>query len=199
MRNPTYKCLAILLVLCVTAAGSNAYAEDNRPKPDYVVYAAFMGLFTAYLEWPDSNKVSICVYGDSEIASDPDIANKMYAKAPKPGMTLSLHSVKDWHIAAKNCQILFIAASEEKKIPDIIAGLKSVPVLTVSEATGFADEGGMIELFAEPKLGDDGKVLLNEDGSEKKSVRYIIRGSAIKAAGINITNPEILAKAKDRK
>jgi hypothetical protein len=200
-RILSHKCLALLLALCI-AVGSSAYAAVVK-APDYFVHAAMMRVFTTYLEWPDrsarKNNIAICVYGDSKIISDSDVAESYRKNPPSPDVTLSVQAIKDWHSAAKNCQILFIDASEEKKIPDIIAGLKGAPVLTISNAEGFVGEGGMIEFVSETLLDENGKVIILEDGSERKGVRYIISRTAINAAGINITNPDILATAKARK
>jgi len=50
---------------------------------------------------------------------------------------------------AADCQALFISASEKSRMSDIVAELKSRPVLTVSEVDGFAERGGgMVNLVA---------------------------------------------------
>ena len=46
---------------------------------------------------------------------------------------------------APGCRILFISASEEKRLKDVLAGLPANAILTVSDIAGFSRRGGMIE------------------------------------------------------
>jgi hypothetical protein len=56
--------------------------------------------------------------------------------------------------AAQEANILFIAQSEEVRIPRILAELKDKPILTVSDIENFARRGGMVRFFinAEAKI-----------------------------------------------
>jgi len=49
--------------------------------------------------------------------------------------------------AANNCQIVFIAPSEETRLAKDLAAFEKRPVLTVSNLPGFLEHGGMIQFL----------------------------------------------------
>ncbi len=49
----------------------------------------------------------------------------------------------------KTCDILFISQSEGDRVDEILATLKSRPILTVSDGEAFAERGGMIRFVTE--------------------------------------------------
>ena len=52
---------------------------------------------------------------------------------------------------ALNCRILYISASEESRLKEIIAGLDKAGVLTVSDMPQFSQRGGMIQFVMDGK------------------------------------------------
>ncbi len=56
------------------------------------------------------------------------------------------------------CNLLFISASEKKRLPSILAALRGSSVLTVSDMDNFVDSGGMVQLVA-----DDNRVRMKID------------------------------------
>jgi hypothetical protein len=67
----------------------------------------------------------------------------------------------------RDCDLVFVTASERRKTKDILAKLKGVPTVTVSDNEGFIEAGGMLRL-----------VLI---GSR---VRWEMNQASIKAAGL---------------
>lgn len=141
-RNYAIALLAVANVLAMALAQNYKEAE---------VKAAFLYHFTDYVEWPasafesNSSPFVIGVLGKSEVHS-------------------SLQSVvrgKNWHGRAfvvkrvdtakemRECHVLFVAGAEAKRLPQILEILDDAPVLTVGESEGFAQKGGMINLFIE--------------------------------------------------
>ena len=49
----------------------------------------------------------------------------------------------------EECNILFISRSENERVAEILAAVKNRPVLTVSDADGFASQGGIIQFFTD--------------------------------------------------
>ncbi len=78
----------------------------------------------------------------------------------------------------KDCQILFISRSEAARLKQILAALKTRPILTVGDAGDFAQAGGMIQ-FA----------------TEQNKTRLRINVEAAKAAGLSI-NSKLLRSAE---
>ena len=52
---------------------------------------------------------------------------------------------------ATGCQLIFVSATEQERIPRILEKLSGLPVLTIGETPGFVAQGGMINLLTESK------------------------------------------------
>jgi hypothetical protein len=75
---------------------------------------------------------------------------------------------------AASCQSVFVGASEKKRTPKILKALTGLPILTVGESPGFAEQGGIINLLV-----------------ERKHVRLELNTAAAEKAGISI-DPELM-------
>lgn len=49
----------------------------------------------------------------------------------------------------KACQLVFVSEREEKRLPEILNGLKGTSVLLVGEGEDFAERGGGIQFYLE--------------------------------------------------
>lgn len=155
-------CLSVLSVPLVVAQGAQtAFSE-------YQVKAAFLYNFAKFVEWPprgETGPVKIGILGDDPFGSYLDQVIHKKTIRNRPIETRHFRTVDNLEV----CDILFISDSESKHASDVIRTLTGVPVLTVGEGRGFADQGGMIGLVI-----DDGKV------------RFDINAKAAKASGITV-------------
>ncbi len=133
---------AVLFVAAALATGAAGHASEQLGE--YQVKAAFLLNFTKFVAWPPgafedgASPLTICVMGDDpfdgtldqvtegESVNGRKIAVQRVRRIPKP----------------KSCQMLFISRSE-KEIPAILAEV-GPGVLTVSDADGFLQDGGII-------------------------------------------------------
>ena len=69
------------------------------------------------------------------------------------------------------CDILFISSSEKDRLSSIMATLKDLPILTVSEIEGFTQRGGIINFI----------IVANK-------IRFEINPDAAKQVGIHISS-----------
>lgn len=129
-----------------------AYAQDNK---EYLVKAAFIYNFVKFVEWPGDKAVSnhptidICVLGDGPMSSTASI----FKQASTSKLSLSLVSEASPKAALGHCHVVFIDESESGRMGEILGTLKDKPVLTVSDADGFVEQGGMIGfVLAENKI-----------------------------------------------
>ena len=117
---------------------------------DYQVKAAFLVNFPKYVDWPaggfatPNSPITVAVFGDDNVANE-------FQNMIQDGLVINGHpvAVKRIHTEADinaDCQILFIAASEQSRIPAILDKLKGSAVLTVGESENFLDQGGMVNL-----------------------------------------------------
>ena len=65
---------------------------------------------------------------------------------------------------AAECSVLFVSASEENRLPSILATAQQFSILTVSDIPHFAERGGVIGLMLQ-----QGKIRfeVNRDAAEK--------------------------------
>jgi len=68
----------------------------------------------------------------------------------------------------KSCHVAFIAASEERRIPELLRAAAKAPVLTVGDSDGFAEGGGMIGL-----INADNRVQfeINNDAAQRANLK----------------------------
>jgi hypothetical protein len=109
------------------------------------VKAAYLYDFGKFVAWPPKvpagSDFPICVLGRDPFGATFD--------ATIAGETINGKKVVVNRIAkpqeAMNCRILFISASEESQLKEILATLDKSSVLTVSDISQFTRRGGMIQ------------------------------------------------------
>ena len=155
-------CLSVLSIPIAMAQGAQvAFSE-------YQVKAAFLYNFSKFVEWPprdETGSVKIGILGDDPFGDYLDQVIHEKTIRNRPIETRHFRAVDNLEV----CHILFISDSETKHVPNIVEALAGIPVLTVGEGRGFAEQGGMIGLVL-----DDGRV------------RFDINTKAAKASGITV-------------
>jgi hypothetical protein len=124
------------------------------------VKAAYLFNFLKFVEWPGdpvantNGRWVIGVVGDNPFGDD--LTRAVSGKVVQ-GHQLEVRSFQpsqDFH----TCQILFISASEKKRLPSILAALHGASILTVADMDHFIGSGGMIQFVMEDssvRLGID--------------------------------------------
>jgi hypothetical protein len=124
----------------------------QRAKPtEYQLKATYLYNFTQFVLWPrqappDPNRpFSICILGRDPFRSALD--------AVLSGARVYGRSVVAVRIAAPReaaaCRILFISASEQERLGQILEAIGKFEVLTVSDMPYFTQRGGMIEFTSD--------------------------------------------------
>jgi hypothetical protein len=123
------------------------FAPSLRAESEYDVKAAFLFKFTKFVEWPANAfsgpeapfVIGIVGYDPFEGGLDRLIE----------GNTTGNRRLEVRHISAgdaaalRGCQMIFVSASEQRRLPAILSALQGRPVLVVGESEGFASAGGM--------------------------------------------------------
>jgi hypothetical protein len=132
--------LSILGLWILTGPATPALAQADD---EYHVKALFLYNFAKFVDWPpDMHAGPICVgiLGDDPFGQVLDQTVK--------GQTVNGHGFVVKRLKrqedGEGCQIVFVSASEKKRLRTILNGLKSCNVLTVGEVEGFAANGGVI-------------------------------------------------------
>lgn len=114
-------------------------ADVNQTK------ALMLWNIAKFVEWPDLGPDShsplvFTILGEDELAAS--LAGVLSSKLVngRPVFVRFARRPQD----AKGSQMLYVAATEVPHMIDVLAAVDSTPVLTVSDAPGFAAHGGMV-------------------------------------------------------
>ena len=176
------------LLLAVTAAASlalvagerSARAQEGAPV-EYQVKAAFLLNFAKFVDWPP----------EAFTAADAPFAIGVFGKDP-------FHELLDNTVAGKTignrkfivrrgakledlkgCQILFVCRSERDQMARILEKTRHLPILTVGEMDGFAQQCGVINFVIE-----DNKVHFEINPNAAASANLAIKAQLLRLAHI---------------
>jgi hypothetical protein len=161
--------IASLTLLVVSSVGLPA--QDAGQKLEYRVKAAFLYNFARFVTWPEREgtaaPVIIGILGRDPFGNvlESTIAGKTVSG--RPFLVRRLQTVEE----AANCQLVFVSSSERRTVAEVIEALDGQPVLTIGEAEGFVERGGMI-----------GFVI------EDQAVRIDVNLDAAQAAGLQLSS-----------
>ena len=157
----------LLGILCSGICRAQAFNE-------YQVKAAFLYTFAKFVEWPPqafsspSAEIAICVLGDYPFGKFLDDAVRGKTVGGRP---LAVYRLIDFP-AGHECKILFIATSEQRRMPALLASVATSGVLTVGDTPDFASQGGVIGLQLD---GERIRLSVNLTAAEKAKVRISSR------------------------
>ncbi len=161
----------VTLVAAICVPSRLAASDGTDPPRNVDVTAAFLYNFAKFAEWPALSAgapIAVCVVGDDRIAAA--------AAGTVRGQNINGHTleVSKPHDSATwpACNLLYIADAETRRSAAGLGGLKTLPVLTVSDGKGFAQTGGIIELYVE---GGRMRFVINLDAAESSGLRLSSR------------------------
>jgi hypothetical protein len=167
--------LALMVATFATASVASAQSVAN----EYEVKAAYLYNFSKFVEWPRTASLSppddfpICVLGRDPFGAALD--------GVVAGTTVDEHAVVVRRIGgtkeAAACRVVFVSASEEPRLAEVLAGLKGYPVLTVSDCAGFSRRGGMIQFVT-----DGNRVRFEVNVAPAEKVGLTLRSDLLKVA-----------------
>jgi hypothetical protein len=141
------RCSVGVGALLVTLSPPDARAGDS---PALTLKAAFLFNFVKFVEWPadapaPGMALRVCV------ANEPDVARELTGLVGTQQIggrsVLVIRTAGDTVLA--QCQLLYVGAASLQNARKATEPLKAQPVLTVSDTLGFAEAGGVIELYVE--------------------------------------------------
>jgi hypothetical protein len=134
-------------LLAWTAAPSLAQTPDGK-----AIKADMLCNMAKFVQWPDGviaqnrGQLVVSILGEDELAAT--IASVLSTRSVngKPVFVRFARRVQD----VKGSQIVYIAASEAAHVDEITAALRGTPTLTLSDAEGFSQHGGMMNFTGVP-------------------------------------------------
>lgn len=149
-------------------------AQAQSGPTEYQLKAAFIYNFVKFVDWPpsaftnDSAPYIIGVLGNNDFGDD---LSKALAGKKINGREL-IFKPFDSARNIDNCQVLFISKSERRRYQEILRILHGRSILTISEADGFIEGGGIINFVLMPD----------------HTIRFQIDNKAAKAAGLTVSS-----------
>jgi hypothetical protein len=161
--------LALAAILLATTRSAAGDAADV--VPDVVVKAALLYNFAKFTEWPGmptSAAIVFCVVADDGIA-DALVETVSGQKIGGHTLEVSRPQVRaEW----RTCHVLYIADAEARRSGGGLSGIKTLPVLTVSDGKGFCEGAGIVELYVD---GGRMRFAINVDAAESSGLRLSSR------------------------
>lgn len=135
-------------LVAVTAAlcGGTAVLGQQVALSDQQLRAAYVLNFLRYVDWPErvfatpDTPLLLGVLGADAASGFAGIAGKVVRGHPVALRVVS--SGED----ARGCHALFFPEQDTRRYVGLLRGLQNTPVLTMGDADGFIDIGGMIGL-----------------------------------------------------
>lgn len=145
LRRQLGRHLTSLLFIVLMAAQPWDVSASTQTTPEYLVKAAFLYNAPKFVDWPQAQAGSpvfiIGVLGDDPFGTYLDELSNRTIRGKR--ITIRRFSSVE---RATDCHVVFIAASEQRRLAALLARLRDLPVLTISDIDGFAAAGGMLEL-----------------------------------------------------
>jgi len=137
---------AVLVAALVwTTATRTGQAAEQPGVSEQEVKAAYLFHFTRFVEWParagaDDAEFVVAVLGASQFG---EMVERTLAGKTAQDRPLSVRRISQPGEAAR-AGILFVGSLEARRMPEILEAVQGRSVLTVSDAPGFAEQGGII-------------------------------------------------------
>jgi hypothetical protein len=131
--------------------GATPASAQVAKAPEYSLKAAYLFNFAQFVEWPSNSFTSedapivIGVLGEDPFAGALDQAVKEKKVHGRPFEIRRSKQIGD----LSACHVLFVCASEAKRLSDILPAIKRAGLLTVSDIDRFAEQGGVINFTIE--------------------------------------------------
>jgi hypothetical protein len=137
---------AALLLVCAARLGAQgARASEAQVK------AVFLFNFAQFVGWPPTafpdtaSPLVIGILGDDPFEGFLDQTVRGEHVRGRAFQVQRYHSVDE----IKTCHVLFIGTPAGARLDDVLANLRSKPILTVSDDARFAERGGMVRLVTD--------------------------------------------------
>jgi hypothetical protein len=177
-RNPSARVrrcgAAMAAALALVAAPS--FAVPAQEATEQSLKVAFIYNFAKFTTWPDSvfddpkAPVVLCVLGKHEFG---DAFEKVQGKSigGRAVVVKYLASYK----GKDQCQVVYVAPSEEPRLAKIVTTGKEAHALTVSDIDGFAESGGIISMVrgSDDRIGFEINARVAEESGLKLSSKLL--------------------------
>jgi len=164
-KNITVYWKYIFLAMCALLVPLVIYAQSI----EYSVKASFIEKFARFTDWsslPSEEYFVIDVLGDSPFNGE---LEKIAKKVKIKNRTIRINYI-DTYQEIKNCQLLFICASEKNRITDIMKFIEHQNILAIADSPGFCKKGVHLNFYID----------------ESETIKYEVNPGALKKSNLTI-------------
>ncbi|MDB2384354.1 YfiR family protein [Endozoicomonas sp.] len=165
IKSASFLKISMLALILIISLPVQAASSDAANK----VKAAIVFKITRFIQWSEATAadkvLNLCVLGDASLYSQLKTTEGKTSK----GYNIKVKEVSTAQQSTSDCELLYIGASASQSTGTINQVLKTHPVLSVSDRTKFAKEGGMIQI--------------KERGGR---IRFTINLRSAKSAGLDV-------------
>jgi hypothetical protein len=137
----------VLLAVAIAAAVCRGPVVHAQTAAAAEVKAAWLINFAKFTEWPALSSGSaarvLCVVGDDRVSAALTEAVRGQSAEGRPLTSVRVTPDAD----ARTCHVLFVSDVALRTSRAVLDSVRTLPILTVSDASRFAESSGMIELF----------------------------------------------------
>ena len=184
MASATKKGIALAMLSCLLAVGSDPAWAGLTKHREYEVKAAFIYNFAKFVDWPreafpdPASPIVVGVLGFDPFGSTLDRALRNKTAQGRSFVVRRFKSIEE----LEDCHILFISGSENKRLDQILQQLDGSDVLTIGETEGFARVGGIINFIEERnRIRFEINIAAAERGQLRISARLLLLAKIVKA------------------
>lgn len=187
MRNKCFIIITLFVLLSglLCAIPVQTRAAERVESREYPLKAAFVYNFLKFTRWTDEgllsdNRPLILAIAGPNYFGDALLPLEKKSVAGRP-IILTYCSDLDC-FAALNCQVVFVTFQKMEQFSRVIDDVAGRPVLTISDVSGFARQGGCIELV---KQQDKISFIINRGAIEKQGLvlSYKVYSMALEVIG----------------
>jgi hypothetical protein len=141
--------LVALLVCLIAPEGLAGFSGGQ--VDEYQVKAAFLLNFVRFVDWPPtafdspSSPIVIGIVGEDPFG---DGIDRLVEHKTVNGHTVEIRRFHDWKSLGKS-HVLFVSGSDRQAAAKVIDAVRHSAVMTVGEAEGFAQAGGICNFTRE--------------------------------------------------
>lgn len=163
LRGLIVSLAAALLITAVPIAAAPAVSES-------AVKAALLLKLGRYIYFPGEEqpgKLVVCVLGQSRMKAE---LEQLVAALPDD-RPVSLEYPAS-AAAAGGCHLVYVPRSEQRRWSTILRELEGVAAVTLSDISGFAQRGGMVEMLLDPQGGGQIQLLINRENAARHGIEF---------------------------
>jgi len=169
----------MLKIILISLLLTNIYAYQLENKLKVLI----IGKVAKYISWQESDKdmFIITVLRDN----DENLFDDIYQDKKIKHKPVSIRYIDDIKQLQKT-DILYLSPSNSKNLPQILEQLKNKNIFTISDIRGFAEKGGMMQIyFASQRV----KLKINLENTQQENFK--IKSSLLRISDVlrgNSTN-----------